>query len=65
MKLTKTNTSRQNQTDFSYLLRLSTALESAFGAGVMTADANQQTHEANGWTTEQLLAMSKTKSLFS
>ncbi len=64
MKLTAINTSRQEQPNFSYLLRLATTLESAYGAGAMTSDSNRKAHEARGWTTAQLLAMSKSKLFF-
>ena len=64
MKLTAINTSRQEQTNLSYLLRLATTLESAYGAGVMADNSSRDTRGTKGWTTAQLLAMSRSKSLF-
>lgn len=62
MKLATGRNSRRATTDFSYLLRLATTLEGAYGAGVMTADDKQETQRA-GWTTKQLLALSRSKSV--
>lgn len=45
------------------LVSLGRALENAYGGGIMTADQNRETH-GNGWTTQQLLAMSAAKSLY-
>lgn len=45
------------------LVSLGRALENAYGGGIMTADPNREAH-GNGWTAQQLLAMSAAKSLY-
>ncbi|MBE9060025.1 hypothetical protein [cf. Phormidesmis sp. LEGE 11477] len=65
MKFAAIANSLQERTNFTHLLRLSTALESAYGAGVMTANSKQKAKADEGWTTTQLLALSNSKNLFS
>ena len=62
MKATASNTSRQMLTQLAQRLSLAKTFESTFGAGIMTAGYKRQTHLA-GWTTDQLIAMSKANSL--
>lgn len=63
MKPTASNTSRQALTALSHRLHLARANESAYGAGIMTADYKRKAR-TTGWTTEQLLAMSAAKSFY-
>ena len=63
MKLTTDNDSDQTDAKLSYLLRLATVLESAYGAGVIAQSPKQDTAEA-GWTAEQFLSMSSAKSFY-
>ena len=58
MKPTASNTSRQMLTQLAQRLSLAKTLESAFGAGIMTADYKRSARQS-GWTTEQLIAMSE------
>ena len=63
MKPTASNTSRQALTALANRLHLARTHESAYGAGIMTADYKRKAHKT-GWTTEQLLAMSAAKSFY-
>lgn len=62
MKPTASNTSRQMLTQLAQRLSLARTLESALGAGIMTADYQLSTRPA-GWTSAQLIAMSKANAL--
>ncbi|PZO47033.1 MAG: hypothetical protein DCF15_19530 [Phormidesmis priestleyi] len=61
MKATASNTSRQMLTQIAQRLSYARTFESTFGAGIMTADYKQQARQA-GWTSDQLIAMSKANS---
>lgn len=56
-------TSRRDLTELAQHLHLGRVLESAYGAGAMTA-THQRAHKRSGWTLEQLLQMSAAKSMY-
>ncbi|MGB3300328.1 MAG: hypothetical protein WBA76_18855 [Phormidesmis sp.] len=63
MKSTASHTSYQAIVNLAHRLHLARTQESAYGAGIMTADYKRKDRKA-GWTTEQLLAMSAAKSFY-
>lgn len=63
MKAIASNTSRYTFTQLCQRLSLGRILGDAYGTGAMTADYKRKA-VTPGWTTEQLLALSKAKSLY-
>ena len=58
MKATASNTSRQMPIQIAQRLSMARAFECTLGAGIMTANYKRPAGQL-GWTTEQLVTMSK------